>query len=99
MLAAAHYTAALPCSDLERAKSFYADKLGLTRPTSNSDGCPTKGAAVQSSCFCQLWAGIRSYTQIGLSVADINAEVRDPEAAGSAVRRVRFSRHRPGQRP
>jgi hypothetical protein len=30
MLAAAHYSAALPYSDLERAKSFYADKLGLT---------------------------------------------------------------------
>jgi catechol 2,3-dioxygenase-like lactoylglutathione lyase family enzyme len=30
MLAAARYTAAIPCSDLKRARSFYADKLGLT---------------------------------------------------------------------
>ena len=29
MLSAALYAAALPCSDLERAKRFYADKLGL----------------------------------------------------------------------
>ncbi len=30
MLSAARYHATLPCSDLERAKSFYADKLGFT---------------------------------------------------------------------
>ena len=30
MLSDARYEAALPCSNLDRAKSFYADKLGLT---------------------------------------------------------------------
>ena len=30
MLSDARYETSLPCSDLERAKSFYSDKLGLT---------------------------------------------------------------------
>ena len=37
MLSDARYSASLPCSDLERAKLFYADKLGLT-PTDEQPG-------------------------------------------------------------
>ena len=37
MLSAARYSAALPCRDLERAKSFYADKLGLA-PADEQEG-------------------------------------------------------------
>jgi catechol 2,3-dioxygenase-like lactoylglutathione lyase family enzyme len=36
---------ALPATDLERAKRFYADKLGLT-PVGNKSGAPRLGFAV-----------------------------------------------------
>ena len=83
MLSDARYSASLPCSDLERAKSFYADKLGLT-PTDQQPGRVfyEGGGGTQFVLFASSGQASGSFTQMGLSVADIDAEVRDLKQRG-----------------
>ena len=50
MLSAALYAAALPCSDLERARRFYADKLGLMPADEHPGRLSTMAAAAPGSC-------------------------------------------------
>ena len=75
--------ATLPAADLERAKQWYADKLGLT-PASDSPG----------GVFYMVGGGTRfilyptpnpsrgGHTQIGFSTDDIEAEVADLKGRG-----------------
>ena len=44
MLSDARFETALPCSDLQRAKSFYADRLGLTAADESPAGAFYEGA-------------------------------------------------------
>ena len=83
MLSGARYSAALPCSDLERAKSFYADKLGLMPADEQPGRLFYQGrSGTEFVLFASSGAASGSYTQMGFSVADINAEVRDLKQRG-----------------
>jgi catechol 2,3-dioxygenase-like lactoylglutathione lyase family enzyme len=89
MLSAARYQTTLPCSDLERAKSFYADKLGLI-PADDRPGQEMFEGRVfyegrdggQLLLFLSNGRASGSFTQMGFSVADIDAEVRDLKQQG-----------------
>ena len=73
----------LPAADLERAKKFYAEKLGLTPATESPGGV-----------FYELAGGTRfilyptpnptrgGHTQIGFATNDIEAEVEGLQARG-----------------
>ena len=73
----------LPAADLERAKKFYADKLGLTPATESPSGI-----------FYELAGGARfilyptpnptrgGHTQIGFATNDIEKEVAELRARG-----------------
>ena len=83
MLSDARYEAALPCSDLERAKSFYADKLGRHPAGEQRAGACSPGATVPGSCcFPVAAAHPGSHSQMGFIVADADAEVRDLKQRG-----------------
>lgn len=75
--------ATIPCQDLGRAKSFYAEKLGVT-PAEEQPG----GAFYRSpdgSRFLLFPSGgsaAGTHTQMGWAVSDIEAEVRDLKQRG-----------------
>ena len=83
MLFDARYEAALPCSDLERAKSFYADKLGLTPAGEQPAGALYAGRdGTRFLLFLAAAAHSGSHTQMGFIVADADAEVRELKQRG-----------------
>ena len=83
MLSDASYAAALPCSDLQRAKSFYADKLGLVPVGEMPDRIFYKGRnGTEFFLFASSGKASASADQMRFSVADIEAEVRGLKQQG-----------------
>ena len=85
MLDTGTVTANIPASDLTRARSFYADKLGLT-PAAEFDGMLVYRTAGGSafSVYQTEYAGQAGHTIAQWHVADVDAEVRDLRAKGIA---------------
>ena len=85
MLDTGTVTANIPASDLARARSFYADKLGLT-PATEFDGMLVYRTAGGSafSVYQTEYAGQAGHTIAQWHVADVDAEVRDLRAKGIA---------------
>ena len=76
MLSDARFETALPCSDLERAKSFYADRLGLTPVGEGPAGAWYEGRdGTRFILFPSSGSASGSHSQMGFMVADLNAEV------------------------
>ena len=83
MLSSARYSAALPCSDLARAKSFYADKLGLVPAYELPDRAFYKGRnGTEFLLFASSGTASGSHDQMRFSVTDIESEVRDLKQRG-----------------
>ena len=83
MLSDARFDTALPCSDLQRAKSFYAEKLGLTPADEGPDGAFYVGRdGTRFILFPSSGSASGSHSQMGFIVADIAAEVRDLRERG-----------------
>ena len=92
MLSYARYETSLPCSDLERAKSFYADKLGLTPASEQSAGAFYEGrGGTRFILFPSSGSASGSHSQMGFMVADIDAEVRDLKQRGVQFAQYDFS--------
>lgn len=74
---------ALPAQDLERAKQFYSEKLGLT-PDSEAPGGVFYRCGKDSGFLVFPSGGIASgtHTQMGWTVDDIEAEVSALKARG-----------------
>ncbi len=83
MLDTGTVTANIPASDLTRARSFYADTLGLT-PAAEFDGMLLYRTAGGSpfSVYETEYAGQAGHTIAQWHVADVDAEVRDLKAKG-----------------
>jgi predicted enzyme related to lactoylglutathione lyase len=83
MLSDARFEASLPCSDLRRAKSFYAEKLGLTPSGEGTAGAFYAGrGGTRFILFPSSGSASGSHSQMGFMVADITAEVRDLRQRG-----------------
>jgi predicted enzyme related to lactoylglutathione lyase len=83
MLSDARFEASLPCRDLRRAKSFYADKLGLTPTSEGPAGAFYQGRdGTRFILFPSSGSASGSHSQMGFMVADIGAEVRDLRQRG-----------------
>jgi len=83
MLSNASYHATLPCSDFDRAKRFYAEKLGLTPKEELPGGAFYEGRdGTRFLLFPSSGAASGSHTQMGLRVNDIEAEVRELKGRG-----------------
>jgi catechol 2,3-dioxygenase-like lactoylglutathione lyase family enzyme len=75
-------TATLPASDFERAKSWYADKLGL-KPTQEDMGGATYNFNGSSLLlYPSEFAGTNKATAAGFDVDDVSATVEELRGAG-----------------
>ena len=85
MIKQARAAAMLPAQDLERAKAFYRDKVGLT-PTQERD--PMGGVLFELSggtgfaVFLSSGKASGTHTQMALEVEDLDATVKDLQARG-----------------
>jgi catechol 2,3-dioxygenase-like lactoylglutathione lyase family enzyme len=83
MINQARAAAMLPAQDLERAKAFYRDKLGLT-PTQESPGAifyqMTGGTGFV--VFPSSGKSSGSYTQLAFEVQDFDGTVKDLRSKG-----------------
>jgi catechol 2,3-dioxygenase-like lactoylglutathione lyase family enzyme len=76
-------TANIPAGDLERARSFYADKLGLSPVDENPGGLIYKTAGGTWFFLYQTeYAGQAGHTIAQFHVPDVAAEVKELEAKG-----------------
>lgn len=75
--------AALPAQDLERAKAFYRDKLGLT-PTQEDPGglMYSLAAGTGFGVFPSSGKPSGTHTQMGIEVEDVEGAVKDLQAKG-----------------
>ncbi|MGH7750884.1 MAG: VOC family protein [Candidatus Dormibacteria bacterium] len=82
MLANARIHATLPASDLERAKAFYADKLGLTPATETPAGSFYEIGGSRFFLFPSGGVASGTHTQLGFAVDDIAATVSELKQRG-----------------
>jgi catechol 2,3-dioxygenase-like lactoylglutathione lyase family enzyme len=72
----------LPAQNLERAKAFYAEKLGLEPVEEREGGLRYLCAAGEFALFESAGAASGDHTQMGWEVEDIEATVRELRARG-----------------
>ncbi|PVG83934.1 glyoxalase [Nocardioides gansuensis] len=83
MLNDSKVTANIPAADIERARSFYADKLGLTPAQENPGGLIYTTAGGTTFFLYQTeYAGRAGHTIAQFHVPDVRAEVEDLKAKG-----------------
>ena len=72
----------LPAQDLERARAFYADKLGLEPAEEREGGLRYVSAGGEFALFESAGAATGDHTQMGWEVEDIEATVRELRSRG-----------------
>lgn len=72
----------LPAQDLDRARAFYRDKLGLSPVEEREGGLRYLCAAGEFHVFLSTGAASGESTQLGFEVDDIDAVVADLRARG-----------------
>ena len=82
MLADARIHATIPASDLDRAKAFYADRLGLTPATETPGGSFYELGGSRFFLFASQGVASGTHTQLGFAVDDIAATVSDLKGRG-----------------
>ena len=83
MLSKARAAAALPASDLDRAKKFYGEVLGLSVREENPDGIEYEcGGGTSVFVYPSSYAGTNQATAVGFEVDDIQATKKDLEGRG-----------------
>jgi catechol 2,3-dioxygenase-like lactoylglutathione lyase family enzyme len=82
MLGDSRVAARLPVRDLERAKSFYADKLGLKPSEQRPGGLRYRCADGEFSLFESAGAASGGHTQMAWEVDDIETTVEQLRANG-----------------
>ena len=81
-LSSAHVVTKLPAQDLERARRFYRDRLGLEPVEERGGGLRYLSGATEFHLFQSSGAASGTSTQAGFEVADIDAVVADLRARG-----------------
>jgi catechol 2,3-dioxygenase-like lactoylglutathione lyase family enzyme len=77
-----HVYAALPATDLERAKRFYAEKLGLTSQERGDELRFQCGDGSAFFVFPTSISGRGGHTQAGIEVPDLEAAVAELRSRG-----------------
>jgi catechol 2,3-dioxygenase-like lactoylglutathione lyase family enzyme len=72
----------LPAQDLERARAFYAEKLGLEPTEEREGGLRYVCAGGEFALFESAGAATGDHTQMGWEVEDIEATVRELRSHG-----------------
>ena len=79
-LTSAHVVTKLPAQDLERARRFYSDVLGLEPVEQRDGGLRYLCGATEFHLFASSGAASGTSTQVGFEVDDIDAVVADLRA-------------------
>jgi predicted enzyme related to lactoylglutathione lyase len=74
--------AALPASDFERAKTWYAEKLGLTPEWEDAGGAWYQIDATGFLLYPSQFAGTNQATAAGFTVEDVDATVAELRGRG-----------------
>jgi catechol 2,3-dioxygenase-like lactoylglutathione lyase family enzyme len=82
MLETANVAPRLPVQDLERAKAFYAERLGLKPVEEREGGLRYVCAAGEFALFESAGTASGNHTQMAFEVEDIEATVRELRARG-----------------
>jgi catechol 2,3-dioxygenase-like lactoylglutathione lyase family enzyme len=82
MLGAIKAATRLPTQDLERARRFYSDKLGLDPIEEREGGLLYRVGDSHFVLFASTGASRGEFTQMGIDVEDIEATVADLRARG-----------------
>jgi catechol 2,3-dioxygenase-like lactoylglutathione lyase family enzyme len=82
MLANARLAGRLPAEDLDRARAFYAEKLGLEPVEERPGGLRYVCASGEFALFESAGGASGDHTQMGWEVDDIDATVRELRARG-----------------
>ena len=72
----------LPAQDLDRARAFYRDRLGLTPIEEREGGLRYRCAAGEFHVYLSAGSASGESTQLGFEVDDIDAVVEDLRARG-----------------
>jgi catechol 2,3-dioxygenase-like lactoylglutathione lyase family enzyme len=83
----------LPAQDLERARSFYRDALGLEPVEERDGGLRYVCASGEFHVFASSGAPSGTATQMGFDVADLDATVAELRARGVSFESVPGSSH------
>jgi catechol 2,3-dioxygenase-like lactoylglutathione lyase family enzyme len=82
MLADSNVQATIPAQDLERAKSFYADKLGIKPAEERPEGIRYACGTSTFLLFQSSGAASGDHTQMGWDVEDLDATVDELRGRG-----------------
>jgi catechol 2,3-dioxygenase-like lactoylglutathione lyase family enzyme len=82
VLSDARVAARLPAGDLERARRWYAEKLGLEPVEERPGGLRYVVGGVEFAVYQSAGRADGSFTQLGFTVEDIEAEVAALRARG-----------------
>jgi catechol 2,3-dioxygenase-like lactoylglutathione lyase family enzyme len=82
MLQDGEVAARLPARDLDRARAFYADKLGLHPAEERPGGLRYRCASGHFTVFQSVGAATGEHTQMGWKVDDLDATVAELRARG-----------------
>ena len=81
-LDSAHAVTKLPAQDLDRARRFYRDRLGLEPVEERDGGLRYVCGATEFHLFLSSGAASGASTQLGFEVTDINEAVADLRSRG-----------------
>jgi catechol 2,3-dioxygenase-like lactoylglutathione lyase family enzyme len=82
MLSNSKVTANIPAADLERARSFYADKLGLEPVDEREGGLLYETGGQEFALFASTGRASGDHTQLGFVVPDLDVAVRELRERG-----------------
>jgi catechol 2,3-dioxygenase-like lactoylglutathione lyase family enzyme len=82
MLDRARVASRLPAQDLERARAFYAEKLGLEPVEEREGGLRYVCGGCEFALFQSAGSASGDHTQMGFEVEDLDATVRELRARG-----------------
>jgi catechol 2,3-dioxygenase-like lactoylglutathione lyase family enzyme len=88
MLKDGHVATRIPVQDLDRARRFYADKLGLEPSEERPGGLLYRCASGEFSLFESAGRPSGTFTQMAWSVDDVEATVAELKARGVAFEEV-----------
>jgi catechol 2,3-dioxygenase-like lactoylglutathione lyase family enzyme len=78
----------LPAKDLERARAFYSEKLGLEADEERPGGLLYRSASCEFALFQSAGSSPGTFTQMGWEVDDIDATVAELEKRGVVFEEV-----------
>jgi catechol 2,3-dioxygenase-like lactoylglutathione lyase family enzyme len=88
MLQTGRVATRIPVQDMERARAFYRDKLGLEPSEERPGGVLYRCASGEFALFESSGASPGTFTQMGWEVADIDATVTELQRRGVVFEEV-----------